>query len=142
MKKGEITMAYVWSDDLATGYESIDTQHKKLVKAINDLLNACSGGQGRSHLDTVIKFLMDYIIEHFKDEENLQQKYAYPDHQNHKKLHDGFKAVVEELAKRLQANGPSVGLVSEVNTRICSWLNTHIKNEDKKIANHIRSLGA
>ena len=135
-------MKYVWSNDLATGNEAIDIQHKKLVNAINDLLKACSVGSGRSHLETVIKFLENYIIEHFTDEEKLQLKYKYPDYQNHKKLHEDFKAVVVELAKQLNENGPSVGLISEVNKRVCSWLTNHIKSEDKKVADHILSMGA
>jgi len=42
-------MALEWTDDLATGSEVIDYQHKELFKRINFLMEACRGErQGRS----------------------------------------------------------------------------------------------
>ena len=43
-------MAYRWSDDLLTGNIQIDTEHQELIRAINDLLDACSKGKGRAEL--------------------------------------------------------------------------------------------
>ena len=132
-------MAYIWVEGWATGNVTIDTQHKQLFKAINDLLDACSGGRGRAHISATMKFLIEYTAKHFGDEEKLQQQYHYPDFLNHKKLHDGFKSVVSELAKRLQVEGPTISLVAEVNSNTGGWLVNHIHNEDKRVAAYIRS---
>ena len=35
-------MAYQFTKDLETGNALIDSQHKQLIQAINDLLDACS----------------------------------------------------------------------------------------------------
>ena len=131
-------MAYIWTEDWATGNAEIDAQHKQLFIAINNLLDACTSGQGRTRLSETLDFLIDYTLKHFKDEEKLQQQCNYPDHQNHKKLHEGFKTTVEDLAKQLRESGPSVALVSKVNYSIGDWLVNHIKREDKRIAAHIR----
>jgi hemerythrin len=134
-------MSYSWTDDLVTGNETIDAQHKNLFKAINDLIDACFSGQVKAKLDATIQFLIDYTVKHFGDEEKLQQQYNYPDYPNHRKLHEGFKATVSEIAERLKTEGATAALVSKVNSSIGAWLINHIKSEDKKVAAHIRSNG-
>lgn len=131
-------MAYTWSNDLTTGNAAIDAQHKQLIKAINDLVEACSSGKGRATVSSTLDFLIDYTAKHFHDEEKLQQQYRYPDFTNHRKLHEAFKVSVRELAKQLKTEGPTVILVGKVNSSIGGWFVNHIQREDKKVAGHIR----
>jgi hemerythrin len=133
--------AYEFTPDLATGNVMIDSQHKQLIKAIDDLITACSGGKGGDKLEPTLKFLSDYTNKHFGDEEKLQLQYKYPDCANHKKLHDGFKQSVKDLGDQLRKEGPTVVLIGKVNTKIGSWLITHIKREDVKVAAHIKASG-
>ncbi len=130
---------YTFSPDLLTGNATIDEQHKALVIAINNLLDACKAGAGRQKLPQTMKFLHDYTIKHFADEEALQAKYKYPDFSNHKGYHRFFVAKVKELETQLIAEGPSVVLVGKINTALASWLFEHIKQQDKKVAEHIKS---
>jgi len=134
-------MAYAWSADLETGNNTIDGQHKQLIQAINNLLEACSKGQGRTQLSNTMKFLYDYTEKHFADEEKLQLASKYPDYQNHKVYHEGFKKVVRELAKELDEQGPTIVLVGKINSSIGGWLINHIKKEDVKVAKHIHESG-
>jgi methyl-accepting chemotaxis protein len=134
------TDGYVWSKDLETGNELIDSQHKQLIQAMAELMDACSSGKGRAVMSETIDFLADYTAKHFADEEKLQQDYAYPDRVNHKKLHEGFKLVVADLGRQLNQEGPTIVLVGKVNTKIGGWLVNHIKREDTKVAAHIRSI--
>lgn len=137
-RKGVTAMAFVWTDDLLTGNSTIDSQHKQLIKAIGDLMEACSGGKAGEQLDSTMKFLIDYTAKHFGDEERLQQQHSYPDYPNHKKLHAYFTATVGDLAKQLKADGPSVTLVVKIQNSLGQWFVNHIKSEDKKVAAHIR----
>jgi hemerythrin len=132
-------MSLSWLDELATGNALIDMQHKQLINAVNDLINACMSGQGRNSLNSTMQFLLDYTIKHFADEEKLQQQHKYPGYISHKKLHDEFRASAVALAKQLEVEGPSIALVSKVNSSVGDWLVNHIKREDKKIAEYIRS---
>jgi hemerythrin len=136
-----IKMAYAWSADLETGNDIIDGQHKQLIQAINNLLDACSKGQGRSELSNTMKFLYDYTAKHFADEEKLQLASKYPDYPNHKMYHEGFKKVVHDLSKELDEQGPTIVLVGKINSSIAGWLLNHIKKEDVKVAKHIRETG-
>jgi hemerythrin len=117
----------------------IDTQHQQLFRAINELLRTCENGKGGDELKKSLDFLTEYTIKHFFDEEQLQQKYQYPDYPNHKGYHDGFKKVVRDLSVRLIMQGVSEPLIKEVQVQIGDWLVTHIKGQDVKVAAHIRS---
>ena len=130
-------MSYVWSNDLTTGNTTIDSQHKQLIQAINNLMDACASGKGRDHIDKVLKFLSDYTAKHFGDEEKLQQQYKYPDFPNHKKMHDGFKNTVAELGKQIKVEGPTIVMLGKINSTVGAWLVRHIQNEDKKVVAHI-----
>lgn len=132
-------MAYNWTNDLLTGNTQIDSEHKELIKAINDLLEACSKGKGRAEIEKTVKFLSSYTKTHFAHEEILQMKSKYPDYANHKKYHQHFIATVDDIQKKLLATGPSIALVGEINIKVANWLITHIKKEDVKVAAHIRN---
>jgi hemerythrin len=132
-------MNYVWSKDLETGNAAIDGQHKELIAALNSLMEAIQGGKGRDALNDSLNFLNDYTIKHFFDEEQLQKKYEYPDFENHKKLHEDFKAVIRDLKLREIWKGSTDELAGEVHGKIGDWLVTHIKGQDVKVAAHIRS---
>jgi hemerythrin len=132
-------MEYKWEKSLETGNEMIDTQHRELFRAINELLRACENGEGEANLKKSLDFLTEYTIKHFFDEEQLQQKYQYPDYTNHKGYHDGFKKVVRDFSVKLIMQGVSDSLIQDVQVQIGGWLVSHIKGQDVKVAAHIRS---
>ncbi|MDR3115745.1 MAG: hemerythrin family protein [Treponema sp.] len=132
-------VAYCWDSTLETGHEIIDTQHKQLFEAINKLLDTCRVRKGSEELTKNLDFLNTYTIKHFFDEEKIQQKYNYPDYPNHKEYHDTFKARVKDLTHRLIWSGPTEGLIKEVHSSIGDWLVSHIKIQDFKLAQYIKS---
>jgi hemerythrin len=132
-------MAYAWNKRLETGNAIIDSQHKELITAINELLDACSVGKGRAKIKETSNFLLDYTKRHFSAEEKLQQQSHYPDYSNHKKYHDDFVKVVNQIVAELETEGPTLVMVGKINNAIAGWLINHISTEDVKVANHIRS---
>jgi hemerythrin len=134
-------MEYVWDKSIEVGNEMIDTQHKRLFDAINDLLEKCKAGKGTGELGKSMDFLNDYTIKHFFDEEQIQKKYNYPDQGNHKNYHDEFKKTVRELKVKLIMKGPSEELLNEFREKIGGWLVSHIKVQDARLAAHIKAGG-
>ncbi len=132
-------MIYTFDKSLETGNTAIDTQHKELIDAMNNLLTACAQGKGREEIKNTIKFLVDYTVKHFNDEEKLQKQYNYPDYAAHKKLHDDFKEEVKKIVEEYEQDGTSVVLTFKINNIIASWLIKHIKGEDKKVAAFIKN---
>jgi hemerythrin len=133
-------MRYTWTTAIAVGYELIDEQHKTLFEAINSFLSACEQGGGRDEVQKSLRFLSDYTIKHFSDEEAIQQKFKYPDYENHRKYHETCKAVVRELSHELILKGPSDALIKDVQVRVGDWLVEHIKVQDVKLGAYIRSV--
>ncbi|MDE6133698.1 MAG: bacteriohemerythrin [Oscillospiraceae bacterium] len=125
-------MKYELTKDLETGSVIIDNEHRELIKAVNDLLDACSGGKGRDHMSKTIKFLNDYVDRHFAHEEQLQQRYNYPEIAPHKAFHEKYKQTLREITSEMSADKPSVGELSKLNVHI-GLLITHIRTEDKKL---------
>ena len=134
----EWTHGIAWSKDLETGNDAIDSQHKELFRLTSNLIEACENNKGHEVLEDTLNFLASYTVKHFADEEALQAVNNYPDYENHKKIHEDFKAKVLELIAQYQKDSESVDLRAQINTTVVRWLLTHIKKEDFKIAEHIR----
>jgi hemerythrin len=132
---------YQWDKSLEVGNQLIDGQHQQLIEALNNFLRARTDKKSGSELRKSLDFLNDYTIKHFYEEERLQKKHGYPDYENHRKLHEGLKKVVRELQIQLIMKGPSDALFDEVQTRVGDWLVAHIKSQDAKIGQYLKSKG-
>jgi hemerythrin len=130
--------AFQWDDSLATGNELIDGEHKQLVKAINDFFEACYQNAAGEKLQKTLNFLNDYTIKHFFDEEQLQIKHNYPNYENHKKFHEGFKKVTRDLMVEFIQKGVKEDLIKRAKHDIGDVIIAHIKHEDMRLAAHIR----
>ncbi|GHV96470.1 hemerythrin [Spirochaetia bacterium] len=135
-------MAYQWDSSLETGHEKIDNQHKQLVAALNNIIEASQLGKGKDEIFKTLDFLTGYTIMHFTTEEKLQTQYDYPDYLIHKRYHDEFKVTVGDLTKRLVAEGPTEEMIGIVTTTIGNWLLNHIKGDDFRMAAYVKSQEA
>jgi hemerythrin len=134
-------MAYLWDSSLETGHEKIDNQHKQLISALNNIIDASRQGKGSEEIFKTLDFLTGYTVMHFTTEEKLQQQYDYPEYLIHKRYHDEFKATVGEITARLIKEGPSEKIVAEITAIIGNWLLNHIKGDDFRMAAFIKSKG-
>ena len=135
-------MAYKWDSSLESGYPKVDNQHKQLVAALNNLIDASTSGKGNAAVMDTLDFLTGYAIKHFADEEQLQVKYDYPDYLIHKRLHDEFKGVVTDLTGKVRKEGPTEEIISEVTSIIGAWLLNHIKGDDFRMATFVKAADA
>ena len=124
-------MKYELTKDLETGNAIIDGEHRELFRAVNNLMDACSSGKGRSAIAPTVKFLLDYVDKHFGHEEQLQAKANYPGLASHKMFHQNYKTKLREIASQIP-DVPSVADLSKLNNHI-AVLVTHIRVEDKKL---------
>lgn len=124
----------VWQDDLNTGIQVIDNQHKRIVEMINHLHDA---QQGKEHaaIAEVIEELVDYTLSHFAFEETLMEDAGYQFSRAHKKIHELFIRRVSEYRVRFQA-GEDVG--DELKGLLSRWLFNHIRNDDAGYVDAVR----
>lgn len=115
----------------------IDSEHRMLFDAINQLLDACASGSGRTQITQTAQFLADYVDQHFSDEEKLQRENDYPHYKSHHTFHIKYKEMIRNLSNELKHSEVTVQKVGELN-RLASILISHIKSEDKRLANYLK----
>ena len=130
-------MKYELTKELETGNSIIDREHKELFQAVNQMIDACSGGKGRTAMEPAIQFLLSYVDKHFAHEEQLKQMNNYPDIAAHKMFHAGYTRKLREIISAIPAAGPSIADVGKLNQHI-AVLVTHIKTEDKKMSTFLK----
>ena len=128
-----------WKDSLLVGVKDIDDQHRKLVNAIDQLMDACMQGKGRAAIEQTLQFTVSYTKEHFGFEEKLQAQHAYPGMAAHKLLHSQFIRDINAFLKEFEQTGPSVSLTGKINKMLVDWLMYHITHEDKKLGDFINN---
>jgi len=132
-------MAFAWNSALETGHPIIDSQHKELINAINNLLAACQQGQAADKVGATVDFLVSYTKRHFGEEEMLQQKSNYPDYAPHRSLHEAFVKVMTDLSVELKQSGPTPSIINKIIRNAGDWLVNHILQQDSKVAAHLKS---
>ncbi|MBI1753506.1 MAG: hemerythrin family protein [Acidobacteria bacterium] len=134
-------MAFIkWNPKFGVGVNIIDTQHQELFDRVNALFDAMQAGRGKDEIGQTLAFLARYTGEHFKTEEDLMQKSAYPGYKDHKAVHDDLTRKVLELQGKLDKGSQMLSL--PVMHFLRDWLSHHISEEDKKLAAHLNQAGA
>jgi hemerythrin-like metal-binding protein len=128
-----------WDDSLSVGINEIDNQHKKLVRMICDLHEAMRSGQGKSQVESIIKELANYTVEHFGYEEKLLEQNKYPGFLNHHKEHEKFVDKVVAFGNDFREN--RAALTTEIMDFLKNWLVGHIKGIDKKYGPFLNERG-
>ena len=130
-------MTYELTQDLMTGNALIDSEHRQLFAAVNNLMTACSQDKGRDQIQQTVTFLSNYVVKHFQDEERLQAQSNYPNYPAHKQFHDGYRRQLAQVSQELLQEGPTVKALGDLN-RVVAVLISHIRTEDKRLARHIK----
>ena len=124
----------VWDDDLDTGIEVIDNQHKRIVDYINKLDAARKTGN-KNDIGLVLDELVDYTLSHFTFEESLMEEAGYPFINAHKKVHQLFTKRVGDYMQRFKMGED---IADDLLNTLKAWLINHIRNDDNDYANIVR----
>lgn len=119
-----------WSDDFSVKVSDMDAQHKKLFGMINDLNDAISSGKGRDAVSAVLKRLVDYVVEHFGEEEKLLASVNYPELDQQKQMHAMFIKKSLEFKESFDSGKALVG--TDIVLFLKDWLIQHIMRKDKQ----------
>ncbi|MGM0369130.1 MAG: bacteriohemerythrin [Bacillota bacterium] len=139
-------MTINWSQDLKIGVEKIDQQHQAFFQQRDKFMAACTkllekkgdSEETRTEIDELFYFLTDYFVTHFDDEEELQQKFDYPDYKQHHKQHQEFIKRVNELKYNfLNQDEVDLELLEELKEQITDWFVNHIAKTDTDLKEYI-----
>lgn len=127
----------LWKEDLATGLELIDKQHKQFFKLVNKLLDSSIKEKENKVVFDSFVFLKYYILEHFGVEEASMAEYKYPFIDRHKNRHLYFRNEIDKLESSFKANTPPHEIVIKLNYLVVNWFMNHIKVEDKNLCSYL-----
>jgi len=119
----------VWTDDMSVGCPALDNDHKILIQALNDFIDALENDEGVFVTDGIFSVLLDYTNFHFSREEAILEACHYDDLTRHKQAHIELKEQLMDARRRYMLN-PSSDLEEEIREFLLNWLQTHILIRD------------
>lgn len=126
-----------WKDEYNVGCDYVDSAHKKLFSVIRRVENLIRGNdyeRDKFACIEAIKFLKEYTITHFSQEEAFMKEQGYEGLEFHKKLHDELREVtLPELVAELESTEYARESVRKFVSVFIGWLSAHILIEDRAI---------
>jgi len=129
-------MAFLeWTQNLEVGNETIDYQHKNLLRLINDLQEAKTEGNSPLLIEVTLDELTKYTKYHFQTEEDLMKDGNFSEIKSHLATHTGFVQKIEKFRHAYYQNKEEVS--EELLDFLISWLKDHILKSDKELASFL-----
>ncbi|MCK5575281.1 MAG: hemerythrin family protein [Sphingomonadales bacterium] len=135
-----MTDKIVWSGDMSVGCKTLDDDHKVLIQALNDFIDAIDNDEGVFVTDGIFAELVEYTNYHFKREEKVIEICGYADIVNHKKTHESLKEQLMDSRTRYMLN-PNAELEDEVRNFLTNWLQDHILINEMTYSMDIKKCG-
>lgn len=123
----------IWDESISVHIPHIDLQHQELIGWINSLNEAIANGEGEQKVASVLKKLIDYVAEHFAQEEQLMISYNFPGLGKHRQEHDYFVKKLNLIQSEFAAG---VAMGSHTYNFLIDWLICHIKGTDQKYSQY------
>lgn len=133
-----------WNENLVTGIDIVDQQHRGLVDLLNTVAPALVSS-ANGHMDEmgpICDQLMAYAAIHFKTEEDLMVTVGVDPRvlTHHRQSHADFKQKVNAWMDRIARDDRIAG--SELLSFLAGWLLHHILGEDQTMARQIRAINS
>jgi len=132
----------VWTDDFATGSETIDGQHKMLILHINQLeemlKNIRPTPRDIQFAHSLVIFLEQYAATHFKFEEQCMECYRCPAHGQNREQHGQFIEFFGRFYQKFKIEGFSVEAFQDLHRMTSAWITSHILQVDTQLKPFIK----
>ncbi len=144
-------MDNLWKQEYLLDLDSIDDQHKKFFEMTAGIVQLAEGIENDRAIGQIIKAiggLRAYAFLHFKTEEELLLKYAFPGYLHHTTFHNfylenmiNFETEFKELIKRKNdgddINVAMVEYLTQMADYVAGWWAEHIVKQDTIYAKYI-----
>lgn len=133
---GEALEWLVFSDAHLMGVSEIDEQHRHLVRLVNRLNRAVTGGDDPTQVAGLFERLFAATREHFDTELRYMMTYAYPAMAVHDQEH---RRLLDDLSG--MAANPMPGNELLILQRLKDWLLDHIQGADRQLGHFLLRHG-
>ena len=114
-----------WSPSLAVGVPEIDAQHQELFRRAERLVTALRAGE-RGEVEPLVRYLTEYVVEHFSAEERYMSEIGYPGLEAHR---EDFTEMIADYERK----GPTPLVALTMHNWLSDWLRRHVGGLDVEI---------
>lgn len=128
-----------FTDNMKTGIEVIDNQHKTLIEKINLFLDHITKSNTKtltSELEDMFNFMAEYSKNHFSEEERILEQNSCPTLEPHKMQHQFFLMEATKLKFDLKTHGITPEMVEKTHKLLVEWVRSHILDVDLKLRDY------
>ncbi|MCF6151885.1 MAG: bacteriohemerythrin [Candidatus Kuenenia stuttgartiensis] len=130
---------FYWRNEYCINIQKIDYHHKQLLAKANKLCEAIDSKKETPILDASISFLIDFVLYHFAEEENLLREHYYNDYESHRMKH---QRLIEDIMKiKKQISNEDMEMNMEALDLFKDWIIDHILTEDRKYGPYLNAKG-
>ena len=109
-----------WRDGFKIGVAQVDQEHRHLFALVRAL--------SLESVEQTVEELLDYVVTHFSNEQDMMEKSGYPAFEQHLKLHEEFAAQVADFLGT--GTEWTEDRVQELRRFLNKWLIGHIMTHD------------
>jgi hemerythrin-like metal-binding protein len=128
-----------WKDEMSVNIREFDFHHKKLIALTNKLHYAINEKRGAVVIGEVLAEVSNYTLYHFFAEEELMDKYEYPESVQHREEH--IKLTEKTLQLMDDFRNYKDSIEKEMLDFLIEWISHHIFVTDKKYGPFLNSKG-
>jgi hemerythrin len=135
----------LWKDKYELGVSQIDAQHKELFRRVESFMQVLRSPvrweEKIPQVNETLEFMKNYVVEHFRDEEEYQLSIHYPGYEAHKQIHNGMVHYVQEVSEQYESSNYNELLMQQFGGKLLAWLINHVAAEDQRIADYAIQKG-
>ncbi|MBT3877434.1 MAG: hemerythrin family protein [Candidatus Scalindua sp.] len=128
-----------WNGEHSVGISVIDEKHKEFIDIINKVIVAKQHDNNPEKIEEVLREIIDYAWNHFRDEESYMVEFCYPEYQYHKEEHLDFVHRANSYFKIVTSGNYQI--LNEILEYLKRWLVNHIQGTDQKYVECFRKNG-
>lgn len=118
-----------WRDGFKIGIAQVDQEHRHLFTLVRAL--------NLESVDQTVDELLDYVVTHFSNEQDMMEKSGYPAFEAHLKLHEEFASQVADfLGSGLAWDEDRI---QDLRRFLNKWLIGHIMTHDLRFGKWLAS---
>ena len=128
-----------WNSKYSVGVDTLDIQHKALIRALNELHAASMRGEARKVAGPLMRQIISIASEHFSAEERLMESTGFAGFAGHRAKHQELAGKIAEFVARHEKGDTTVYVQLLYFMR--DWQTKHMQNEDQEYAPWLSAHG-
>ena len=136
MSEKPALLRVAWRDDFSVGIESIDYEHRELIRLINMILERLEEGGDHEEVAGDLGEVHARIAAHFALEEQIMRERKYDQFSDHKTDHERLLDDIRDIMDAYEA-GTYAEQREAFAERLEDWFVVHFKTRDARLHRHL-----